>query len=76
MTHLTGRVRLGGRLRNGRPWWLIEVVNTSTGQVVHSDNMCGLSECCDAARENVAIARTAWVMGIAHPSLRSQRAVS
>lgn len=72
MTHLRGRVRLGGRLRNGRPWWLIEVVNTSTGKVVHSDNMCDLSSCCDAARENAEICRSAWIMGLKASDLKAE----
>lgn len=69
-SHLRGRVRLGGRLKNGRRWWIFEVVNTTTGEVVHSDNTCGLTVCCDGARENVLVARTAWVMGLGRRALR------
>lgn len=72
MTHLRGRVRYSGYRVDGKRVWLIEVVNTTTGKVVHSDNTCDLSRCCDAARENVEICRTAWIMGIKASDLKAE----
>ena len=72
-THLRGRVRFGGRQRNGIRWHIIEVVNTSTGKVVHSDNTGDLSACCDYAREYVYIARRAWTMGLRTKDLQESR---
>lgn len=70
-THLRGRVRFGGRLSNGKRWHIIEVVNTSTGKVVHSDNTGDLSACCDYAREYAHIARMTWIMGLRSKDLRT-----
>lgn len=62
-----------GRLRNGMRWHYIEVVNTSTGKVVHRDDTGDLSRCCDYARENVATARKAWTMGLRTKDLKASK---
>jgi hypothetical protein len=72
VTHLRGRVRFAGQYARGKRVWLIEVVNTTTGKVVHRDDTCDLSRCCDAARDNVEVCRAAWIMGIKASDLKAE----
>lgn len=72
-THLRGRVRLGGRLSNGKRWFHIEIVNTSTGRVIYSDDTGSLSACCDYAHKYVNVARTAWTMDLRTKDLQESR---
>lgn len=66
--HLRARV---GRSRQG--WWWIEVVNTSTGQLVNSDNgHADLAYAFADAEWRVRAARQAWMSGFTQKSLRSR----
>jgi hypothetical protein len=69
-THLRGRVRYAGHRALGERVWLIEVVNVTTGRVVHTDDTCDLSTCCDYAKEHVEVARVAWIMGLRRGDLQ------
>jgi hypothetical protein len=59
--HIRGRVyRMGYKTRLGDWMWGMEVINTTTGQVIASDNCADLASLVDLCDEATAAARAAW----------------
>lgn len=60
-SHIRGRVfRMGHKTTLGDWMWGMEVINTSTGQVIASDNCADYAKILDCCDEATAAARAAW----------------
>lgn len=69
--HIRGRVfRMDHKTNRGDWMWGMEVVNTSTGQVIASDNCANRQAVVDLAEEATAIARAAWFWSITRKKVR------